>query len=236
MSYRKGLPKPSQMKREDDRRRIMTAALKLFYTKGYENTTTRDIVRETGILNGSLYNRFKSKDEILFSIVSDAIVTFLNESEKLMDSDKDPIKSLALPMAVELYLASRSENIAGLVYQAHQSWDAIEQFVDMYRTWLKNVWQGLFHKYLDDEGFYLSMVTVIGAVGNMCGAYAHGAKADYRDVLEGLIRTVAAAVNIPTFEVRRTVSELSELIEHGDITICGLRISDLDKETIQEQR
>ena len=65
MSYRRNSPTPSQIKREEARKQIMTAALKLFYTKGYENTTTRDIVKETGILNGSLYNRFKSKDDIL---------------------------------------------------------------------------------------------------------------------------------------------------------------------------
>ena len=235
MSYRRDSPTPSQIKREEARKQIMTAALKLFYTKGYENTTTRDIVKETGILNGSLYNRFKSKDEILFSIVSDAIVTFLNEAERLMNTEKDPIKSMALPMALELYIASRSENIAGLIYQAHQSWEAIEQFVDMHRTWLKNVWQELFHEHVDDEEFYLSLVSVIGAVGNLCGAYAHGSKADYRDVLEGIIRTAAVTVNMPSFEVRKTVSDLAELIEHGDITICGVRISDLDRVASQGQ-
>lgn len=228
MSYRRDSPTPSQIKREEARKKIMAAALKLFYTKGYENTTTRDIVKETGILNGSLYNRFKNKDEILFSIVSDALVTFLSESERVMNNEKDPIKSLALPMATELYMASRSENIAGLIYQAHQSWDAIEQFVDMYRNWLKSVLEELFHKYLDEEEFRLSLITVIGAIGNLCGAYAHGSKADYRQVLEGLIRTAAVTTNLPSFEVRKTVDELAQLVEHGDITICGVRISDLD--------
>lgn len=234
MPYRRNSLTPSQIKREEARKQIMTAALKLFYTKGYENTTTRDIVRETGILNGSLYNRFKSKDDILFSILTDAIVTFLDESEKLMNSEKDPIKAIALPMAVELFIASRSENLAGLIYQAHQSWDAIEQFVDMYRNWLKNVWEDLFHKYLDEETFKLSLITVIGGVGNLCGAYAHGSKMDYRDVLEGLIKTAAVAINLPSFQVRKTVEDLAQLVEHGDITICGLRISDLDNMTVPE--
>jgi AcrR family transcriptional regulator len=228
MPYRKDSPTPSQLKREEARKEIMAAALKLFYTKGYENTTTRDIVRETGILNGSLYNRFKSKDEILFSIVSDAIVTFLDESERLMNKEKDPIKSMALPMALELYIASRSDNLADLIFHAHKSWDAIEQFVEMYRTWLKNVWQEFFHEHLEDEEFRISLVTVIGAIGNLCGSYAHGFKGDYRDVLEGLIKTAAVVIGLPSFEVRRTVEELAEVIEHGDITICGYRISDLD--------
>lgn len=73
----------SEEKRIEARNQIMRASLKLFYTKGYEDTTTRDIIREAGILNGSLYNRFRSKDSILSSIVSDALADVLEGSEKL---------------------------------------------------------------------------------------------------------------------------------------------------------
>ena len=129
----------SEEKRIEARNQIMRASLKLFYTKGYEDTTTRDIIREAGILNGSLYNRFRSKDSILSSIVSDALADVLEGSEKLFARENDMVKSLALPMAVQLYIASRSPNLAGMIYHASLSWEAVDGMVDMYRGWLKAV-------------------------------------------------------------------------------------------------
>ncbi|QUH25226.1 TetR/AcrR family transcriptional regulator [Serpentinicella alkaliphila] len=48
---------------------IMEAAKNLFYKKGYLDTTTQDIINSLGISRGLLYYHFKSKEDILFSIV-----------------------------------------------------------------------------------------------------------------------------------------------------------------------
>lgn len=48
---------------------IMAAAKSLFYQKGYLNTTTQDIIKALGISRGLLYYHFKSKEDILYSIV-----------------------------------------------------------------------------------------------------------------------------------------------------------------------
>ena len=58
----------AEKRRAESRKKILDAAIELFFTKGYESTTTRDIIMKAGILNGSLYNRFKSKDEILYTV------------------------------------------------------------------------------------------------------------------------------------------------------------------------
>ena len=48
--------------------RIVSAAWKLFYDNGYENTTIEDIVYESGTSKGSFYHYFESKDAILGSL------------------------------------------------------------------------------------------------------------------------------------------------------------------------
>lgn len=48
----------------DTRLRIMDAAMKLFAEKGFTHTTTKDIAATLGIKDASLYNHFKSKQEI----------------------------------------------------------------------------------------------------------------------------------------------------------------------------
>lgn len=46
------------------RNRIVKAALNLFQTKGFEGTTTRSIARKAGIAEGTVFNYFKTKEDI----------------------------------------------------------------------------------------------------------------------------------------------------------------------------
>lgn len=60
------------------REEILFHAAKLFSERGVAGTTVRDIADEVGILSGSLYHYFGSKDAIVFEIVI-AFVDDLNE-------------------------------------------------------------------------------------------------------------------------------------------------------------
>src|SRR6266852_2783707 len=46
------------------RKRIVTAALSLFQTKGFDATTTKAIARKAGIAEGTVFNYFKTKEDI----------------------------------------------------------------------------------------------------------------------------------------------------------------------------
>lgn len=48
---------------------ILDIAEHLFETKGFDNTSTNDILNEIGIARGTLYYHFKSKEEILDAII-----------------------------------------------------------------------------------------------------------------------------------------------------------------------
>lgn len=51
--------------REQSRSKILSAALRLFSKKGFNNTSINDIAGEAGISKGLMYNYFKSKEELL---------------------------------------------------------------------------------------------------------------------------------------------------------------------------
>ena len=57
------------MSRED----IKSAALKLFKRYSYVKTTVADIASVAGIGKGSVYLVYKTKDDILFSLIDDSI-------------------------------------------------------------------------------------------------------------------------------------------------------------------
>ena len=55
--------------RTDRIHEIQLAALQIFLSKGYTQTTTEDIIRSTTLTKGGFYNYYKSKDEILADLV-----------------------------------------------------------------------------------------------------------------------------------------------------------------------
>ncbi len=48
---------------------ILDVAERLFETRGFDHTSTNDILEETGIARGTLYYHFKSKEELLDAMV-----------------------------------------------------------------------------------------------------------------------------------------------------------------------
>jgi AcrR family transcriptional regulator len=59
----------NQARASENRRRIIEAADQLFYVQGYNATSFSDIAREAGLPRGNFYYYFKTKDDILNSVL-----------------------------------------------------------------------------------------------------------------------------------------------------------------------
>ena len=57
--------KEAEVRKEE----ILDAAEKLFAAKGFDNTSTGDILDAVGIARGTLYYHFKSKEDILDGVI-----------------------------------------------------------------------------------------------------------------------------------------------------------------------
>ena len=58
---------------EERKKEILDIAEELFSTKGYDNTSTTDILDRVGIARGTMYYHFKSKEEILDALIERVI-------------------------------------------------------------------------------------------------------------------------------------------------------------------
>jgi len=75
-----------QRRIERRRQEIMAAAVRLFAEKGYMHTTTKEIAEAADVAEGTLYNYFGGKREILLAVVNEtqsAIQTVFNRSGAL---------------------------------------------------------------------------------------------------------------------------------------------------------
>ena len=89
------MPKITEAQRETRRQQILDAALRCFSRDGFHNTTTADIVRESGVSQGTLYLYFATKDDIIVALADDRHQgeAFLSA---MAQSEQDPIAGLAL--------------------------------------------------------------------------------------------------------------------------------------------
>ncbi len=63
------------------RNRILSAAAKLFSTRGYRGTTIRAISEIVGILSGSLFHYFRSKHEMLSEVMFEAALSMCEKAD-----------------------------------------------------------------------------------------------------------------------------------------------------------
>jgi AcrR family transcriptional regulator len=66
---------------------IVSAAAKVFRTKGYHAATVRDIADEVGLLKGSLYHHFDSKEELLYLVVKEPIAQMYRTMAEIAGAD-----------------------------------------------------------------------------------------------------------------------------------------------------
>lgn len=65
-----------QVLKEDIQEKILNSAKDLFLTFGYEKTSMDKISKKAGISKSNLYNYFKSKDEIFYTLTDSAAYRF----------------------------------------------------------------------------------------------------------------------------------------------------------------
>lgn len=95
----------------DDRRAVLLEeAARLFGARGYTNTSMRDIAAAFGVLPGSLYHHFKSKDELYVAVYAEGIDRIIAAVREASSRHEDPWKRLEAGCVahLEMLLGKRS--------------------------------------------------------------------------------------------------------------------------------
>lgn len=88
--------------KEAIRTEIVAAALALFQSKGFEATTTKAIARKAGIAEGTVFNYFKSKEDI-------ALYFFEQEVDQAMAAVRDNPRLRKAPLEEKLFALLHSQ-------------------------------------------------------------------------------------------------------------------------------
>ena len=79
--------KEAEVRREE----ILDAAEKLFAARGFDNTSTGDILDAVGIARGTLYYHFKSKEDILDGVIQRITGQLMQEAGEIVRQKELPV-------------------------------------------------------------------------------------------------------------------------------------------------
>ena len=89
----RGRPRKTEDERDDGNRRqaLLEGAAKLFRTKGFDATTTRDVAAAVGMHSGSPFYHFNSKNALLYAVMEEGMRSALARQRKAIDGMSSPI-------------------------------------------------------------------------------------------------------------------------------------------------
>lgn len=87
---------------EERKNEILDAAERLFGTKGFDSTSTNDILNEIGIARGTLYYHFKSKEEILDAVISRMMNRLIEKAKGIAAEKNVPVLQRLTMMMLSL--------------------------------------------------------------------------------------------------------------------------------------
>jgi TetR/AcrR family transcriptional regulator, fatty acid metabolism regulator protein len=83
-----------RMSKVETKKRILTAAEKVFFEKGGDNVKISEIAKEAEITESTIYYHFKDKEDLLFSIPVDKMMELYENIKEQLQGIRDPISRL----------------------------------------------------------------------------------------------------------------------------------------------
>lgn len=109
---------------EERRNEILDVADRLFCQKGFDGTSTNDILKEVGIARGTLYYHFKSKEEIMNAII-DRYNQKISHAATLIARNKAyTVEERILQVLMSMKLSQYTEQSEELIEQIHKPQNA----------------------------------------------------------------------------------------------------------------
>lgn len=105
------------------RNEILDVAERLFCTKGYDNTSTNDILADIGIARGTLYYHFSSKEDILDAMIDRILDGTIRKAESIALDEAVPV----LERLTQTVLAANVDTQIGsmILEQVHKPQNAL---------------------------------------------------------------------------------------------------------------
>ncbi|MCQ6560832.1 TetR/AcrR family transcriptional regulator [Paenibacillus mendelii] len=186
---------------EGKKQKIIHSAIKCFSEKGYRGTSIQDIADSIGIAKGSLYFYFKSKEDLLLSIIKYYLKTINDEFQELIErvdlSTEDLLREHVI-MSYRMY--DKHKNFFSLLMQ-----ERLEVNAEMHELIVGARRQGLFYCHQ----------MIIRVYGERVRPYACDAAVLFQAIMDGYLGlAVMGNQNFDTERLGSYVRDRTDVLVH----------------------
>jgi AcrR family transcriptional regulator len=170
---------------------IVSAAAKVFRTKGYHAATVRDIAEEVGILKGSLYHHFASKEELLYLVVKEPIAQMYRAIAEIAAADLPATDKLR--RAISAHLEAFDRHYPHLFVYLRERESVKRRFREMigfspkeyYRCWQQILLEGVENgEFRSDFDIQVTSYGLLGMLNWSCEWYDPQGRLSIQEVAE----------------------------------------------------
>lgn len=166
--------------RQANRERIIDAANRLFYIKGYNQTSFADVADEIGISKGNLHYHFRSKDDLLEAIIAlrmQIIKNNLAQWDEEFPEPKDKLRRFAqMLLNEETDLVRYGCPLGSLNMELGKTQQSLRDrsrdMFDLYQQWLEKAFEQMGCK--DSGKLSTHLLTMAQGTALMTYVYANG--------------------------------------------------------------
>lgn len=139
----------------DRRELIVSTAAEMFARKGIRSTTVREIADTVGILSGSLYHYFSSKDEIVKEILMGFLDTIRAEYDEVLARGLGAAETLREVVLVSLQVARQQPDATAIYQNELRYLRESPQYADVQAAAadVQQVWLGVIDRGVADGAF-----------------------------------------------------------------------------------
>lgn len=117
----------SRYEKEESRKKILSACVRLFWVQGFRKTPPKQILQEAGVSAGTFYNLYKSKAGVLMELTDFMFSQQFGIAGKLSAGGASPALVYALETSIQLALTVLNENLREIYIEVYTQPDILER-------------------------------------------------------------------------------------------------------------
>jgi len=156
--------------KSDKRTLILDAAMKTFVKRGYSDTRVSEIAAEAKVAEGTLYNYFPSKEEILLALFDEKWGGIIDEIKKKISRLNDPNDKLKAIFSMVVTMFKKDRHLAEIflidikqssIFLNNYTINRVVEFIDLIEAILEEgKKKGIYRKNLDTR---VAKMVIFGA-------------------------------------------------------------------------
>ena len=154
--------------KEESKRRILSACVKLFIERGYCGTTLSEILKEADVTSSTFQNIFHTKDGVLLELAEFMFGNQFEAARALTGSNIPPIYIYAAETAIQMTIAELNENLREIYLEAYTQPEIAEYIHQQTSSELYKIFSSYLPNYSESDFYELE----IGSAGIMRGYMA----------------------------------------------------------------